>query len=109
MKILCKLENLSNDNDVQICWVPSHTGISGKDEAVKVAKSTLNITSETAINLINYWKLHPHWEDGNKTTGKSEKRMLYYPDFVLVIQEPHILTYLKQSSYQWSCMLNQIH
>ena len=33
IKILCKLENLSNDNDVRICWVPSHTGISRNDQA----------------------------------------------------------------------------
>ena len=46
MKILCKLENLSNDNDVQICWVQSDNGISGNDQADKVARSTLNITTE---------------------------------------------------------------
>ena len=81
IKILCKLENLSNDKDVQICWVPSHTRISGKDQVDKASRSTLNITTEkkfkipftdfkmkinnkdnnaeTAIN-INYWKLNTH-------------------------------------------------
>ena len=49
IKILCKLENLSNDNDVQICWVPSHTGVSGNDQADKVARSTLNITTEKSL------------------------------------------------------------
>ena len=33
IRIFCKLKNLSNDNDIQICWVPSHTGISGNDQA----------------------------------------------------------------------------
>ena len=31
IRILCKLKNLSNNNDIQIYWVPSHTGISGND------------------------------------------------------------------------------
>ena len=44
IKILCKLENLSNI--VSICWVPSHTGISGNDQADKTTRSTLNITCE---------------------------------------------------------------
>ena len=51
IKILCKLENLSNDNDVQICWVPSNTGISGNDQADKAARSTLNITTEKKFKI----------------------------------------------------------
>ena len=49
IEILYKLENLSNDNDVQICWVPICTGISGNDQAEKVTKSTLNITTEKGL------------------------------------------------------------
>ena len=49
IKILCKLENLSNDNNVQICWVPSHTEISGNDQADKAARSTLNITTDKSL------------------------------------------------------------
>ena len=41
--ILCKLKNLSNDNDIQICWVPNHAGISGNDQADKAARSTINL------------------------------------------------------------------
>ena len=52
IKILCKLENLSNDNDIQICWVPSHTGISGNDQADKAARSTLNIINEKKFKLL---------------------------------------------------------
>ena len=44
IKILCKLENLFND--VHICWVSSHPGISRNDQADKVARSALNITTE---------------------------------------------------------------
>ena len=51
IKIQCKLENLSNDNDVQICWVPSHTGISRNDRADKAARTTLNITTEKMFKI----------------------------------------------------------
>ena len=50
-RILCKLKNLSNDNDIQICWVPSHTGISGNDQADKAARSTINLTTEKKFKL----------------------------------------------------------
>ena len=52
IKILCKLENLSNDNDVQICWVPSHIGIGGNNEADKATKSTLNITTVNNFQIL---------------------------------------------------------
>ena len=50
-RILCKLKNLSNDNDIQICWVPSHTGISGNDQAIKAARSTINLTTEKKFKI----------------------------------------------------------
>ena len=43
-----QLENLSNDNDVQMCWVPSHSGISGNDKD-KLARTALNITTEKKV------------------------------------------------------------
>ena len=49
IKILCKLENFSNDNDVQMCWVPGHTGINGNNQANKAARSTLSITTEKSL------------------------------------------------------------
>ena len=48
IRILCKLKNLSNDNDIQICWVPSHTGINGNDQA---ARSTINLTTEKKFKI----------------------------------------------------------
>ena len=51
IRILCKLENLSNGNDIQICWVPSHTGISGNDHADKAARSTINLTTEKKFKI----------------------------------------------------------
>ena len=38
MKILHKLENLSNGIDVQLYWVQSHTRISGNNQADKAAR-----------------------------------------------------------------------
>ena len=57
IKILCKLENLSNDNDVQICWVLSHTGISGNDQADKAARTTVNITMEISLKYYIHFKM----------------------------------------------------
>ena len=43
------LTSYHNDYDVQICWVPGHTGISENDQADKAAKSTLNIITEKKV------------------------------------------------------------
>ena len=51
IRIICKLKNLSNDNDIQICWVPSHTGISRNDQADKAARSTINLTTEKKFKI----------------------------------------------------------
>ena len=51
IRILCKLKNLSNDNDIEICWVPSHTGISGNDQVDKAARSTINLTTEKKFKI----------------------------------------------------------
>ena len=45
------MKNLSNDNDIQICWVPSHTGISGNNQADKAARSTINLTTEKKFKI----------------------------------------------------------
>ena len=46
LKVLCKLEKMSNDNEILLCWIPSHTGISGDHQADKAAKSALSIILE---------------------------------------------------------------
>ena len=51
IRILYKLKNLSNDNDIQICWVQSHTGISGNDQADKAVRSTINLTTEKKFKM----------------------------------------------------------
>ena len=49
--ILCKLKNLSNDNDIKTCWVPIHTSISGNDQADKAARATINLTTEKKFKI----------------------------------------------------------
>ena len=64
--ILCKLKNLSNENDIQICWVPSHTGISGNHQADKAARFNINLTTEKKFKIpysdfkmkINKYEVH---------------------------------------------------
>ena len=45
------MKNLSNDNDIQICWVPNHTGISGNDQADKTARSTIILTTKKKFKI----------------------------------------------------------
>ena len=51
IRILCKLKNLSNDDDIQICWVPSYAGICGNDQVDKAARSTINLTTEKKFKI----------------------------------------------------------
>ena len=112
IRIICKLKNLSNDNDIQICWVPSHTGISRNDQADKAARSTINLTTEKKFKIpytdfkmkINKYILQQRqqhwnndennklleikltWGNGSKALEKTEKRKLHCPDSGWVIQ-----------------------
>ena len=36
----------------------------------------------TPISIIDYWKLNPHWGNGNKATEKTKKSKSSCPDFV---------------------------
>ena len=99
IRVLCKLKNLSNDNDIQICWAPSHTGISGNDQADKAARSTINLTTEKKFKIphtdfkmkINkcilqqrqghrnnnennkLLEINPHWGNGSKALKKRKE------------------------------------
>ena len=50
--ILYNLKKLSNDNDIQICWFPSHSGISGNDQVDKAARFTINLTTEKKFKIV---------------------------------------------------------
>ena len=112
MKILCELENLLNDTDVQICWVPSPTGINRNDQADKAARSTLNVTKKKGLKYhiqtlkrrkINTYNIKDdknnnkhnklleikltlgEWKQGyKKKKKKPQKRRLYFQCFLFV-------------------------
>ena len=46
IRLLCKLEKISDDNKILLCWIPSHTGISGNEQDDKVARSALRMVPE---------------------------------------------------------------
>ena len=37
---------MSDDNEILLCWVPSHTRISGNEQVDKVARSVLSMVPE---------------------------------------------------------------
>ena len=43
IKLLCKLEKMSDDNEILLCWIPSHVGISGNEQVDKAARSALSM------------------------------------------------------------------
>ena len=46
IKLLCKLERMSDDNEIVLCWISRHTGISGNKQVDKVARSALSMVPE---------------------------------------------------------------
>ena len=43
---------MSNDNEILLCWIPSHSGISGNEQVDKATRSALSMVSEK--NFENY-------------------------------------------------------
>ena len=134
IRILCKLKNLSNDNNIQICWVPSHTGISGNDQVDKAARSTINLTTEkkfkiphtdfkmkintyytkgnnagTIMKIINYLKLNPHWGNGSKALKKTKRGgyIVQTPD--RSYKDNTLLFTQRKTTTNVLCMSDQIH
>ena len=35
-----------DDNEILLCWIPSHTGISGNEQVDKVTRSALSMVPE---------------------------------------------------------------
>ena len=46
IKLLYKLEEMSDNDEILLCWIPCHIGIRGNEQVDKAAKSALNIVPE---------------------------------------------------------------
>ena len=44
IKLLSRLDSMSNRKEIVICWVPSHIGVRGNERANSAAKSALDLT-----------------------------------------------------------------
>ena len=51
IKLLCKLEKMSDDNEILLCWIPSYTEISGDEQVNKVARSALSMVHEIKLKF----------------------------------------------------------
>ena len=46
IKLLSRLDSMSNTKEILICWIPSHIGVKGNDRADSAAKSALDLTPD---------------------------------------------------------------
>ena len=57
IKLLNRLDSMSNRKELIICWTPSHIGVRGNERADSVAKSALDLTPDKS--RIQYTDLKP--------------------------------------------------
>ena len=57
IKLLSRLDSMSNRKEIIICWTPSHIGVRGNERADSAAKSALNLTPDKS--RIPYTDLKP--------------------------------------------------
>ena len=57
IKLLSRLDSMSNRKEIIICWTPSHTGVRGNERADSAAKSALDLTPDKS--RIPYTDLKP--------------------------------------------------
>ena len=46
IKLLSRLDSMSNRKEIIICWTPSHIGVRGNERADSAAKSALDVTPD---------------------------------------------------------------
>ena len=57
IKLLSRLDSMSNRKEIIICWIPSHIGVRGNKKADSVAKSALDLAPDKS--RIPYTDLKP--------------------------------------------------
>ena len=57
IKLLSRLDSMSNRKEIIICWTPCHIGVRGNERADSAAKSTLDLTPDKS--RIPYTDLKP--------------------------------------------------
>ena len=51
MQILNRLEFLSKTKEIKLCWVPSHIGIKGNDQADSAAKTAWKMLTDKSFKM----------------------------------------------------------
>ena len=68
IKLLSRLDSISNRKEIIICWTPSHIGVRGNERANSTAKPALDLTPDESRNPYTDLKptinkfLHTKWQ-----------------------------------------------
>jgi len=73
IKLLNRLDSMSNSKEIIICWIPSHIGVRGNERADSAAKSALDLIPDKfqipytdlkpKINRFLHTKWQQHWNN----------------------------------------------
>ena len=67
---------MNHNKMVIFCWIPSHIGIQGNDEADSLAKAALNMVPDNKIKNTIYW-------------SQTENQANNYKEMATIMEEKH--------------------